>query len=151
MGVLTLYTDIASTGDFAALWILSTNELLRMSVFANQDYCCTYKKPLPTLSVESGFCNVSLVGGYATRFFPMLSALYNAMLTGTLAVFLNAAVQYKVSVFQRFVVDQPVQFGAVKAVVCNFVLHDDTINGDYVAVCEKQLHAGSVDIKFIRN
>ena len=70
---------------------------------------------------------------------------------GAFAVFLDPTVQYKVSVFQRLVVSQPVQFSAVKAVVCNLVFHCNTINGDHDTVCKKQLHAGSVDIIFTRD
>ena len=56
-------------------------------------------------------------------------SLLKPVFTRTLTVFLDFAVQYKVGVFQRFVVNQPVQFGAVKAVVSNLVLHGDTIDG----------------------
>ena len=45
-----------------------------------------------------------------------------AVLTGTFAVFRNATVQHKISVFRRLVVDQPVQLGTVKAIAGNVVL-----------------------------
>ena len=73
------------------------------------------------------------------------------MFAGVLAVFLDAAVQYKIGVFQRLIVNQPVQLRAVKAAVCDFVLHGSAVDGDCAAVCEKQLHAARVDIELAGN
>jgi len=58
------------------------------------------------------------------------------MVTRTFAIFLNAAVQYKINIFQRLVVDEPVRLGAVKAVVCYFILHGNSIDRNQTAVCE---------------
>lgn len=45
------------------------------------------------------------------------------MLAGAFAVFHNATVQHKGGVFQRLVVNEPVQLGAVKAVVSHFIFN----------------------------
>lgn len=73
------------------------------------------------------------------------------MFAGTLAVFFNTAIQHKVGILHRLVVDEPVQLGAVKAVVRYLVLYGDTVDGNHAAVCKKQLHAGRVDIELAGN
>ena len=55
------------------------------------------------------------------------------MFAGTLAVFFNTAIQHKVGILHRLVVDEPVQLGAVKAVVRYLVLHGDTVDGNPVS------------------
>ena len=73
------------------------------------------------------------------------------MFAGTLAVFFNTAIQHKVGILHRLVVDEPVQLGVVKAVVRYLVLHGDTVDGNHAAVCKKQFHAGRVDIELTVN
>lgn len=80
-----------------------------------------------------------------------ICSIYQPMFRFSSNVIFDATAQHKVSVFQRFVADQPVQFCAVKAVVRDLVLHCDTVDGNHAAVSEKQLHAGRVDIEFAGN
>ena len=64
----------------------------------------------------------------------MVSMLYGSVLKAVFrkafAVFFNTTGQYKVGIFQRLVVDQPVQLGSVKTVVGNLVLNGDGVNGN---------------------
>ena len=65
------------------------------------------------------------------------SIFYGVVFVKTFTVFLDADIQYKVSIFQRLIVNQPVQRCAVKAVVGNLVLHGDIIDKDSLLISEK--------------
>lgn len=83
------------------------------------------------------------------RFFQFLNGLYTVTVFRYFSGWI--AVQNQISIFQRCVVDQSVQFRPLIHIVSNFIFHGDSVNGNSCPISVLQLNEGGINVKLAGN
>ena len=77
--------------------------------------------------------------------------IHQSILRCALNILLQVATKHKLRIFQRLIVNQPVQFRPLIHIVGNLVFHGDGVNGNDADIKEFQLYTGSVNVELTRN